>query len=135
MTKKYFIQQAIKELRALKNNATKKELNKINFDEFDPNQTRQCIYGQMTGDCRNHRAKSLIEKICPIKVDLGNKADISKSIYGIKVFNGKLDGCEGMTERYLSFLEGHILRYPQRNQAIISWLKDETTKFPITINK
>lgn len=50
------------ELRALKNNATKKELKKLKIDKIIVDEWKSCIYGQMTGDCDSIRARELTEK-------------------------------------------------------------------------
>lgn len=64
---KEFVKMVRKEIKALKFNATKRELNKLNFDEFDHTSKFNCIYGQMTGHCRSKRAKELTPKIFAAK--------------------------------------------------------------------
>jgi len=48
----------------LKVNATPAELARLNFDNTDPENRHQCIYGQMTGDCYGDRAALLIQTCC-----------------------------------------------------------------------
>lgn len=52
------------EARALRNHATQDEIDMLDFDELDPLDPDQCIYGQMTGNCYSDRAKELIELCC-----------------------------------------------------------------------
>lgn len=62
MTRAKFLSLVRTELRALKNNATKKELKKLKIDKIIVDEWKSCIYGQMTGDCDSNRAKELTEK-------------------------------------------------------------------------
>lgn len=54
----------IGEAKKLKANATPNELSKLDFLELNPCRQDRCIYGQMTGDCFNERAKTLIVESC-----------------------------------------------------------------------
>lgn len=61
MSRKQIMQDLVKdEAKKLKKLATKAQLNKLNFTKLNPLMTRDCIYGQMTGDCYNLKAKELI---------------------------------------------------------------------------
>ena len=55
------------EARNLKKKATKTELSNLDFKELNPSTPHRCIYGQITGDCFEERAKNLIEK-CATKI-------------------------------------------------------------------
>ena len=55
---------------ALKQHATAGELAKLNAALLDPYHYRQCIYGQMTGDCYSPRAARLIFDCCPRYIDV-----------------------------------------------------------------
>lgn len=63
MTRKQLMQQLVKEeAKNLKKNATKEELNKLDFDYLSPESRSSCIYGQMTDSCFSSRAAQLIFK-------------------------------------------------------------------------
>ncbi len=127
MTKKYFKEQTIKELKALKRNATKKELGKLDFNTLTTHDGQRCIYGQMTGHCRTAKAKRLINKCCLTKVDT-TMFNIGSTIeHDIKITEKR----SSITSDLFSFLESHIITYPQHNKNILAWLKGETKTFPI----
>ena len=48
------------EARNLRIHATKDERMKLDFETFDPEHSRRCIYGQMAGDCDSERAIELL---------------------------------------------------------------------------
>src|SRR6185369_16338025 len=50
------------EAAKLKANATEKELDRLDFDDFDPDDLKRCIYGQMAYHCRSNRAVQLLKK-------------------------------------------------------------------------
>ncbi len=128
MTKKYFKEQTIKELKALKKYATKKELSKLDFITFHPGKNKSCLYGQMTGHCRNKRAMNLIDKCCDFKLD----ESLLNSVIEKRI---PIDGGPRMgTKLYYSFLEIHIMKYRNHNKNILAWLKGETSKFPIGLS-
>ena len=53
--------QAVKnELIALKKHATEEEINKLDIGYLNPEDYNLCIYGLMTGNCLNKRAKELL---------------------------------------------------------------------------
>src|SRR6185312_6258352 len=59
-----FIKDVKKEVVALRKHAKTEELKKLSIYMLDPMQPTLCIYGLMTGDCRNERAADLIFKCC-----------------------------------------------------------------------
>lgn len=54
------------EANLIKQHATTEEVAKLSTENFEPMDTDNCIYGQMTGDCRSLRAIELLN-ICAIK--------------------------------------------------------------------
>lgn len=64
MNKKQLTSLVIKEAKALKKAATKKELSRLSFEKLNPENEQHCIYGQMTDSCYSDRASSLIGKCC-----------------------------------------------------------------------
>lgn len=63
MTHKEFIKLVRKKIIALKKNATKKQLSRLDFETFNPYHYCLCIYGQMTGFSLDEEAKKLTKKI------------------------------------------------------------------------
>ena len=57
-----FIKEVYKELKHLRNNATKEEIARLNITTFDSKNNTLCIYGQMTGSCHNSRTYELYHK-------------------------------------------------------------------------
>ena len=62
-----FPKLVIDEAKNLKKFATLEELAKLNIENFNPQASRNCIYGQMTGICYSSRATTLI-KTCAKRV-------------------------------------------------------------------
>ena len=121
MTKKYFKEQTIGELKALKKNATKGELRKLSIRNLRVSDRHNCIYGQMTGHCRSKRAMELIDKGCIKKIQVENQNPYKVNIPPVR--EGRLV--------YFSFLEKYIMEHYADNRSIIAWLKGETKTFPI----
>lgn len=63
MKKSDFLKLVQIELDAIKINATKKEINKLNIKIFNHLDSDCCIYGQMTGSCISNRAKIIYTKL------------------------------------------------------------------------
>jgi hypothetical protein len=58
-----FLKMVRVEATHLRDNATKEEKAKLNFDSINAHSADSCIYGQMTGLCNSDRAKHLYPKI------------------------------------------------------------------------
>jgi hypothetical protein len=63
-TKKQLLTDVAKEVEAIKTNATAQEIAKLDIENFNGRHYKQCLYGQMTGDCFSHRASELIFECC-----------------------------------------------------------------------
>lgn len=138
VNKKQFLEDVRTEIESIKLHATKKEKSRLNFKEFKPAYSEDCVYGQLTGDCRSERAIELIEKSCVRIWDLSEKnVDIDKikdaSFEEAKSFlNGAFDketfgdGCQ-----YLSALEGYIVLKRANNENILAYIKGETDKLKL----
>ncbi len=112
-----------KEATLLKINATKEEINALDFTTLNPNHKNHCIYGQMTGNCYNSRAIWLIEK-CANRVYNGTLMSVNK-----------LNGNPIDSERYeyLSPIELFVYRNRyginvQNNKRLIEYLKGDIDK-------
>lgn len=126
ITKSEFIQGVKDEIEALKNTATQKELDRLDFNTFDPNHTRLCLYGQMTKGCLSNRSIKLIEKCCVRVVS----SAYTESFNAIKSFiNGPPKNL--IKERregdiiWYSSLEKYIVFNNAKNEHIIQYLKGE----------
>lgn len=139
-TKKQFLEDVAKEARALKEHATKRELNKLEFDDLDPNRFHSCIYGQMTGDCRSPRAAKLIHTCCPRYFVNDDHLIPDKPLtLGVvrKIVNGaKVEGVDTAedfqnTRRWsidhFSAIEAYILTPFAENKNLIDFLKGNRT--------
>jgi hypothetical protein len=140
-TKKQFIEDVKKEARALRKNASRAELNKLEFEILNPSAFESCVYGCMTGDCRSPRAATLIHKSCKRYFhqlsglrhcqDVGTRPmDIIKE----KVKGSKVKGVESAKDfrntrsgviRYFSSIETYILMPGNKNKNLIAYLKGE----------
>ncbi len=125
ITRAELIPLVVEEAIKLKSNATKTELNKLDFSSLNANRAARCIYGQMTGDCFNPRAIKLIEKSC--------ERVIAGSFDGN--INGGLNGSPKKVDRmnYWSPIEVYIYRNQvvnkknlNQNKKIIDFLRNES---------
>ena len=111
MKKTKYLKEVRKEIRHIKEHATKKELSKLDFNTFDPEFPELCIYGQMTGWYSSDRAKELYSK--SIDDFVNTYKDIIKG-------------------NYFTYLEHYVCFYGQNeaNEKIIQYLKGEIKKIP-----
>ncbi len=125
ITRAELIPLVIAEATKLKANALKDELANLNFSSLNADLPSRCIYGQMTGNCFNDRAVSLIEKSCEkVIVNNPNRSGV----------NGPLNGSPKGSDRdlYWSPIEVYIyrnqstLRYDKQNKVLIDFLRGET---------
>jgi len=136
MKKEDFLNDVRHEVEMLKKHAYPVQLNRLDFDTFDPDHRSQCIYGQMTGSCYSREAQTLMNKAC-IKVFNTEYNTIQyKTFTEIKgLINGKYNkqtwkrvsaGDREMS--YLSALEGYILLKGAKNHNIIDYLQGKKDK-------
>jgi hypothetical protein len=124
-----------KEATALKANATSQELGRLNLSSLDSDNQINCIYGQMTGLCRNARASELIWKCCPRYFRNRHDVDIRKDVQKILPLMVKetIRGIEHldafMEDRlhlyHLSAIETYILLPNANKKHLIDFLKGE----------
>lgn len=107
--KKEFLNDVMFEINTLKELATREEIANLDFETFDPNNTRSCIYGQLTGNCQSVRAKELMDKACVRVMDLNNKIDVlDKPFSSIQNYvNGKNEG-QGWNDEGGKYVKGFI---------------------------
>lgn len=134
ITKKQFLADVMHEINMLKLHATTIEKGKLDFYYFNPESPRNCIYGQITGDCRSSRAKQLIDTCC-IRVIDTTLRNVNKGSFDLikDLINGEYTGQmwdstgSRKTWVHLSSLEGYIqLENTEVNRNIIAYIKGET---------
>lgn len=134
-TKKQFIEDVKKEARALRENATKKEISNLDFETLNPSNADHCIYGQMTGNCNSRRATKLITLSCKRQMKNNISSYLPADIAKIRqTVNGKLSLAKfrqqrGFLTNYISPispLESYIASKYARNANLIAYLKGET---------
>lgn len=57
-------QLVVEEATKLKNNISEEEKQKLSFQMLNHKSRVDCIYGQLTGNCDNDRARELMDKCC-----------------------------------------------------------------------
>lgn len=111
----------IEEATALKEHATKDELDKLDFSNLNPDHVGLCVYGQMTGHCNNIRSQELMRK-CAKRV-------YSKALGDDSLTSAKLNGSPIDLPRYKfwSPIEVFIFKHPGKSGAgrLIKFLKGE----------
>ena len=109
---------------------------RLDFDNLQPNNINNCIYGQATGSCNSTRATKLIIKCCSLTYD-GK---------GVQIFKSKLNGApnkeiifpsKGISyfepkRFHFSPIEVFIYRASQtKNKKLIQYLRKETDTLDI----
>jgi len=131
ITKKQFLSGVRHEIDMLKLHADPIEKAKLDFNDFDPNSMRSCIYGQMTGDCNSERAKKLMCVACLRTVN-NPGCGVARDFKELKSrINGELIPDDWSKKRYyfpefLSVLESYILLDESKNKEVLSYIKGET---------
>lgn len=144
-TYEQFIEDVKAEAKALREHATKKELDKLDVDEFDPRHHSNCIYGLMTGSCFSSRASTLIFACCQryfadVIEDKEDGYEICSHDLSdaLKFANGnKIEGIDSLEEfhkevrdeksqMHYSTIEAYISILNARNADLIAYLRGET---------
>jgi hypothetical protein len=134
MTKKQFIEDVKKEIRAIKKHAKPEEIKRLKLHMLNPLDPANCIYGQLTRNCRNKRAVELISKCCKRVVSQAvcyvdrTYSDISHNINGT---NPKKITDDPNDMDFTSALEQYINIAHPKHLNIISYLKGETNKLEL----
>lgn len=133
-TREQFIEDVKAEAMALRENATKEELERLDFSVLDPGDITACIYGMATADCMTKRACFLISKCCKryVKNEMPGleENDITDVINNI---NGEVAENVILKERisewgiiHLSSIEAYITLKDAKNANLIAYLRGET---------
>lgn len=119
------------EAKKLRIYATKEEIERLDSATLDADKVSMCVYGQMTGNCKNERSMKLIHKCCHRVYSSGCLYTISDS-----KLNGKPDLLVDPLRRlttYVSPIEKFILYNKNKNNAqnnniLIDYLKGNTNE-------
>ena len=139
ITKEQFLKDVRTEINNIKKYATKAEINRLDFENLEPENYNRCIYGQMTDDCTSPRASELIFKSCARYISPGDNNIKINSFTKLKSqINGKtIPGVKNNKQfantrihyiDHFSSLEAYIMLPKAKNKNIISYLKGETKK-------
>ena len=122
-----------KEAEALRKEATKEELARLNFKSLEPETRVGCIYGRMTGDCDSSRAIELISRCACRFIADNNFSDIrydgferiSRYVNGAKVPD-LINKRHRSEVSHYSAIEAYILLPEANNANLIAYLRGET---------
>lgn len=123
-----YIKEVIEEIHAIKTHATDEEKSKLDFHTFSPYNSQNCIYGQMTGECRSERAVKLIELCCKRLYSI-NESEINGTDINLLVEDAKSNGYEykSFGEKWMSLLE-HFIQHYSDNYRILNFIKGKTNE-------
>lgn len=124
-TKTRFLKDVAAEARALKINATKEELDKLNFESLSPHNRKHCIYGQMTDDCRSDRAVELITRCCKRFIRQSSDHGIPSNIDNVIEFVNGTESENPYSVSYLSTIESYINMNFSKNENLIDYLRGD----------
>jgi hypothetical protein len=128
-TKKQFIEDVKKEARALREHATKDELDKLDFQTLKYDEPTACIYGQMAFQCRSERASELIGLCCKrfFNNDVLGRIEFAKSRVSIdKAITEEVNGetCDDIgSMAHVSCIETYICLPDAQRKNLIDYLK------------
>lgn len=139
LTKTQFLDSVELEIERIKKFATKEERRRLNIEDFNPRSGGYCIYGLLTGYCRNPRAIELIKECCTFVM-------YNKTSKWPKTFTAMRDGVTRKEETlksnkealnntgYFSMLELYIVlnEGKQVNEDILAYLKGDSKTLNIT---
>lgn len=131
-----FLDDVRAEIRNIKKHATKTQIKQLRFRSFNPTSSRNCIYGQMAGDCRNSTAIDLIGKCCKLYAEgwgVSDNGDKNRHFEDLNLT--KETPLERRRESfyYGSALEAYIALHSSKeyHQNIFRYLKGKTNRLVI----
>jgi len=101
-----------KEAEALRQHATKEEMERLDIEMLNPNSTTTCVYGLITGSCLSERAAELITMGAPVYYSTRNLDTM-----GIKM---------SYNQSRWSPIEVYIQQSEAQNANLIAYLRGET---------
>ena len=133
-----FIWEVTNEAIALRENATRDELNKLSLAVLNPMTEYGCIYGQMTGSCFSEKASDLIVQCCPryfrsyAVTQYNHFGNVINNANGTKVVNFKNARKKSSKEdRHFSAIEVYITLPNAKLKNLVSYLRKETDKLDL----
>lgn len=130
-TKKQFLEDVAVEATALKEHATKEELAKLDFSKLQYDSPSGCIYGSMTGWCRNERAIYLIRNCCTKIFNNDVLMGVAESFSGVGrekvIAQHSTDKApeDLVNMEYVSSIEAYIYMPEAHTKNLIAFLKGE----------
>lgn len=125
-TVEQFKADVIAECVALREHATKEELNILNSEVIYAWSDNSCIYGLLTGDCKSNRASQLIKSCVKTAVRF-NLLRSSKTIYDQIITPTELSICINRVDFLaVTALEAYIMCSDADIPAIQSYLTGQT---------
>lgn len=144
MIGKQLVEEVYAEAKALRKNATKEELESLEFEYLAPMDELHCVYGQMTGGCYSRRALELITK-CAKHIVVSNPyigSATNLGNYQCKLILGSIGDAKGRlrkveNETYaFSPIEVYITQKGADSKHLLEFLKGEVVTLDLshTIN-
>lgn len=123
VNKKEFHQMVMTEINHLRDNATQEEKNLLNYDTFQYNKGKHCIYGQLTGSYTSARAKELYSKSLENLGDHNTRDDN----YINDIIHIETGDCFTCLEYYLYLSVGTVpyIEKVEKHNEIIRFIKGE----------
>lgn len=123
----------IEEAILLKQHATKKELDSLDYGSLAGGSTHHCIYGQMTGNCENERTYELIRKCCSRVYKSGKHENRIVSRLGSKPkklsdFSIRLDYYVSPIENFVFKNKKDVYNSSEKVKKLINFLKGNLNK-------
>ncbi len=116
-----FMLEVKAEIKHLKEHATAEEIGRLNFETFCGQNSRSCIYGQMTGNCHSSRAVELYHKSIHILFIEGDK---------VIIHEGTPDDAK------LTSMEKYLFHSSKTEHGkIINYLKGKCDKLDLQVDK
>lgn len=139
ITKQQFLEDVEHEVKMLKKHMTKEELGNLDFSNFNPRKSCDCLYGQATGHCSTIRATELISICCKKVFDTTKNLkggiavtedktflDFKHYINGAFVHDEMTDEDGERDISYISLLEGYITMKGAKNKMIFDYLQGKS---------
>lgn len=94
--------EVLKEALAIRKHATKDEISNLIAKDVNPDSIERCIYGKMTGNCSNDRAKVLLAACAKVALP---KDIIYRLSQDYKLIDDKITGACDIRERIGNIIE------------------------------
>lgn len=136
ITREQFLKDVMAEIEGIKETATNEEKKRLDIDFLDPMRTDRCIYGLLTGDCMEARAREIMDVSCKRVWNLAGDGvyqnryrfldSVLENVNGDYESRRTWDNGKDARLTYLSALEGYIALNDAKNEEIIAYIKGDT---------